>query len=104
MRRRPPHRIELKRRDRYTLQNLLQDGRTEQRVARRARVLLEMTWKKTIVEELAHRVGMTPTGIWYLCRRYEEHGLEAAYDAPRSGRPRQISPPSAGANRAVGVL
>jgi DNA-binding Lrp family transcriptional regulator len=104
MRRRPPHRVVLKRRDRYLLQDLLQDGRTEQRVARRARILLEMAWKKTIVEELADRVGLTPTGVWYLCRRYEERGWEAVYDTPRGGRPRQISPPGAGANRTVGVL
>ena len=34
---------------------------------------------------------MTRIGIWYLCRRYETTGLDALYDASRSGRPREIS-------------
>jgi transposase len=45
----------------------------------------------TVVADLARWVDMTPTGIWYICRRYEEQGLDAIYDAPRSGRPREIS-------------
>jgi len=45
----------------------------------------------TIVEQLADRVDYTPTGIWYLCRRFEAMGLDALYDAPRSGRPRELS-------------
>lgn len=34
---------------------------------------------------------MTRVGIWYLCRRHEKVGLNAIYDAARSGRPREIS-------------
>ena len=34
---------------------------------------------------------MTRFGIWALCRRYETTGLSVMYDAPRSGRPREIS-------------
>ena len=37
------------------------------------------------------KVQMTRVGIWYLCRRYEKIGLNAIYDAARSGRPREIS-------------
>jgi hypothetical protein len=91
MRRRPPHNIELSSQDRRELQRLLHDGRTEQRVARRCRVLLAMEDPKTLVDDLTQQVGMTRTGIWYVCRRYETVGLDAIYDAPRSGRPRQIS-------------
>lgn len=50
-----------------------------------------MSRAKTIVEDLAHQVRMTRTGIWYVCRRYEQVGLDAIYDAPRAGRPREIS-------------
>jgi hypothetical protein len=46
---------------------------------------------QTRVNELCQRVGMTRIGIWYLCRRYEMMGLDAIYDAPRCGRPREIS-------------
>ncbi|MBI5033696.1 MAG: helix-turn-helix domain-containing protein, partial [Chloroflexi bacterium] len=63
------------------------DGRTEQRVARRSRILLAMEHPRTIVDDLAQRVAMTPTGVWYVCRRYETAGLDAIYDAPRTGTP-----------------
>src|SRR3970040_2905952 len=50
-----------------------------------------MNNSKTQVSELGEQVGMTRIGIWYLCRRYESMGLDAIYDAPRSGRPCEIS-------------
>ncbi|MEO7840671.1 MAG: helix-turn-helix domain-containing protein, partial [Anaerolineales bacterium] len=46
---------------------------------------------KTLVSDLCQQVGMTRFGIWRLCRRYESVGLNAIYDAPRSGRPREIT-------------
>lgn len=91
MRRRKPRTIKLSRVDQGELERLLRDGRTEQRVARRSQVLLAMKSSKTIINELCRKVGMTRIGIWYLCRRYETIGLDAIYDAPRSGRPRDIS-------------
>src|SRR5438067_1914208 len=39
MRRRPPHLIELSEQDQQLFEDLVQDGRIEQRVARRARIL-----------------------------------------------------------------
>ena len=77
--------------DRQQLEYLLRNGRTEQRVARRARILLAMTDPDTIVENLAEQVSQTRYAIWYLCRRYEAMGIEAVFDAPRSGRPWEIS-------------
>jgi hypothetical protein len=82
----------LQKTDRLQLDSLLSDGRTEQRVARRARILLAMTDPETVVERLAEQVAQTRVAIWKLCRRYEEVGLEAVFDAPRSGRPWEISP------------
>jgi hypothetical protein len=92
MRRRPPHFIEISTSDRRHLEDLLRDGRTEQRVARRARILLAMTDPHTVVEHLAGQVAQTRFAIWHLCRRYEEIGIAAIFDAPRSGRPWEISP------------
>ena len=86
MRRRPPHLITLSPADCVELERVLRDGRLEQRVARRARVLLAMNEAETVMVDLARQVQQTPTAIWYLCRRYEARGLEAIYDAPRSGR------------------
>lgn len=91
MRRRSPNIIRLSKSDRGEIERLLRDGRTEQRVARRGRVLLAMQDPKTLVMELGEQVAMTRFGIWCLCRRYESAGLRAIYDAPRSGRPREIS-------------
>jgi hypothetical protein len=96
MRRRPPHLIELSAPDQQQLESLVRDGRREQRVARRARILLAMADPETVVEQLAGKVELTRVAIWKLCRRYEEMGLEALLDAPRSGRPWQISPLGAG--------
>ena len=91
MRRRPPSHIHLKNAERKELQRILRDGRTEQRVARRSRVLLAMEDPDSIVDELSEQVAMTRVGIWYVCRRYETVGLDAIFDAPRAGRPREIS-------------
>lgn len=96
MRRRPPHLIELLPSDRQRLESLLHDGRTEQRVARRARILLAMTDPETVVAQLAAQVALTRFAIWDLCRRYKEAGVEAVFDAPRLGRPWKISPLAAG--------
>lgn len=89
---RPPHLIELSSDDYFYLDGLVKDGRTEQRVARRARLLIEMSNPDTIVEELAERFEQARNTIWDLCRRDEEIGVEAVFDAPRSGRPRVFSP------------
>ncbi len=91
MRRRKPNTIRISRTDQQEIKRLLSDGRTQQRVVRRAQVLLAMKSQKTVVDALCQDVQMTRVGIWYLCRRYEEVGLSAIYDAARSGRPRQIS-------------
>src|SRR5688572_15467968 len=104
MRRRPPHRIELAPDDAAELARLVHDGRTEQRVARRARILLAMADPATVVEALAERLEVARTTVWELCRRYEERGLDAVADAPRSGGPRRLSPPAAHRNRAPGLL
>ena len=93
MRRRPPKWIELSDGDLQYLRCLIRDGTVEQRVARRARILLAMAMPSSIVEDLAEQVGQSRQTIWNLCRRYERLGVEAVLDAKRSGRPRQISPP-----------
>ncbi len=88
---RPAKLIELSTAERIELERLRCDGHTEQRIARRARILLAMGDPETVVEELAEHVNYTPTGIWYVCRRFEAVGLAALSDALRSGRPRELS-------------
>ena len=79
MRRRKPKTIKVSRADQQELKRLLSDGRTQQRVVRRAQVLLAMKNQRTVVDELCQKVQMTRVGIWYLCRRYEKVGLNAIY-------------------------
>jgi hypothetical protein len=104
MRRRPSHPIELSRSDRRSLRDLLADGRIEQRVARRARILLAMSDPAMIITELAERFEQSRFGIWDLCRRFEERGIDVIYDAARSGRPRTFSPSGARRTGATGLL
>lgn len=92
MRRRPPNVIELTPEEVVPLEQLIRDGRTEQRVARRARILVAMSQPETVVQQLAEQVGLTRAAIWALCRRYDEMGIDVIFDAPRSGRPWEISP------------
>jgi transposase len=89
---RPPHLIELSSDEYFYLANLVRDGHTEQRVARRARILMEMANPDVVVEEIAERFDQARNTIWDLCRRYDEVGTEAVFDAPRSGHPRVFSP------------
>jgi len=78
--------------DERTLRALIRNGKTEQRVARRARILLTMAKGEERVADLAARVEQDPSTIWRVCRRYEERGLQAVYHAPGAGRKRRFSP------------
>ena len=89
---RKPRGVELKPEDVPQVEALLRSGKTEQRTAYRARILLAMH-KDERVAPLSERIERDPSTIWRICRRYEERGIDAVYDAPRSGRPLRISPP-----------
>lgn len=93
MRRRPPCLIDLLDEDYFDIVSLLKDGHTEQKVARRARILLAMSNPETVVQELAEKLELSRNTIRHVSRRYEEVGLESLFAAPRSGRPRELSPP-----------
>ena len=93
MRGRNPDKFVLKRQDKIFLQELLQDGQTPLKVARRAQILLGRTDKQERVILLGEKVEHDTATIWRVCERYRQSGLQAAlYDAPRSGRPRVFSP------------
>lgn len=94
MRRRPPRLVQLSSEDLKRLKEVVHDGHVEQRIARRARILLAMAEPDTIVQDLAHHFGIDRTSIWSLCRRFEAQGLRVLEDAPRPGRPPRLSPPA----------
>ncbi len=89
MRGRKPDPFELKRKDKVALQQLLRDGHTPLRVARRAQILWHRADAQQRVKSVGEIVEQDAATIWQVCERYRLGGLEAAlYDAPRSGRPR----------------
>ena len=89
MRGRKPDPFELKRKDKVALLQLLRDGHTPMRVARRAQILLHRADARQRVKSLGEIVEQDAATIWQVCERYRLGGLDAAlYDAPRSGRPR----------------
>jgi hypothetical protein len=92
MRGRKPESFELKPEDEKALHQLLHDGRTSLRVARRAQILLSRAKVEQRVEEVSAKVEQNRTTVWRVCERYRDAGLEVAlYDAPRAGRPRVFS-------------
>ncbi len=90
---RHPDKFVLKRKDKAALLELLRDGQTPLKVARRALILLGRANGKQSIAALEEKVAQDRTTIWRVCERYAASGLDAAlYDAPRSGRPRVFSP------------
>jgi len=94
MRGRKLSKFKLKAKDEGLLHQLLRDGETPIRVARRAQILLGRAKAQQPLGALGETVGQVPSTIWRVCQRYRRQGLQAAlYDAPRPGRPRVFFPP-----------
>jgi hypothetical protein len=92
---RSPDKFILKQKDKAFLLQVLRDGHTPLKVARRAQILLGRANGKQSITALGEKVEQDRTTIWRVCERYEDGGLEAAlYDASRSGHPRIFSPAS----------
>lgn len=85
---RKPTEFKLKAKDKRLLQDLLRDGHTPFRVARRAQILLGRAEPQPGLTRLEKTTVLHRSTIWRVCERYRQGGLEAAlYDADRSGRP-----------------
>lgn len=92
MRGRKPRKFELKPKDKVFLHELLRDGQTPLRIARRAQILLGRTDNQQRVNAVSEKVAQDTATIWRVCERYRHGGLQAAlYDAARPGRPRVFS-------------
>lgn len=90
------HIIKLTQTERQALEKLVRSGRTERRLADRARMIL---WadEGITVPETQHRLGCSEQIIlnWrrdFLARRDREGPINALKDRPRSGRPPVFSP------------
>ena len=99
MRGRQPFVYRLRTVDRQYLQEILADGQLIHRVANRARALLALDRGERIVE-IVHWMGWSRMGLWQLWQRYEQCGVDAIFDAERSGRPPVFSPAAARPDRA----
>ena len=89
MRGRKPEPFVLKHKDEKVLHQLLRDGQTPLRVARRAQILLSRAEAEQRVVVVSDKVEQNRSTVWRVCARYQEAGLAAAlYDAPRAGHPR----------------
>ena len=89
MRGRKPEPLVLKPNDEKALHQLLRDGQTPLRVARRAQILLNRADAEQRVIAISDKVEQNASTVWRVCEHYREAGLAAAlYDAPRAGHPR----------------
>lgn len=92
MRGRQPEPFVLSAKDQRALQQLLRDGQTPLRIARRAQILLSCAEVGQRVMLVSDKVDQNRTTVWRVCERYRAAGLTAAlYDAPRTGHPRVFS-------------
>jgi hypothetical protein len=91
MRGRKSHAYQLRDGDRRSLEAILADGQLIQRVAKRAWALLALD-RGEHIGDIVHWLGWSRMGLWYLWHRYEQYGVEAIFDAERSGRPAVFSP------------
>src|SRR5438876_10871440 len=68
-----------------------------------ARILLGVAAGQR-VKTVASALQCDAATVWRVCRGYEQHGLDVVlWEAPRPGRPPQLSPPAARAEPSMGL-
>jgi transposase len=85
---RPAARIVLSSEERATLEQWARGGKTEQRMARRARILLAAAEGEQTVS-IAERLGERATTVSKWRQRFAKRRLAGLDDLPRSGQPRR---------------
>lgn len=83
--------IELTMEQSSTLRMWTQAGKTEQRLAQRANVILHSAQGLT-VREVSKRSGISPQNLTKWKKRFIEMGIDGLMDERRPGRPKTISP------------
>jgi transposase len=83
--------IQLAREDRDSLREIVGRQRGEVRLHRRARMVL-LAEAGDSVSSIAGTTGSSRFRVRQWLRRFEEHGVEALGDLPRSGRPPVVTP------------
>ena len=78
--------IQLGRKDRQQVAEMLRKGQESARVLRRASILRQLDSKQKVAQ-VAANVGVARKTVRAVARRYEEEGLESAlYEKPRPGK------------------
>ena len=102
MRGRKPRRLSLAPNDKPVLERITHSRTLPWFQVQRARALLAMAAGERI--QLAWQLQCSPSTLWRLGRRYEQVGLaKLLVEAPRVGRPSEISPPATSATGSAGV-
>jgi len=84
-----PH-VKLRTKDRDHLESLISKGKLSAKVFKRATALLELDRGKTLTA-VAETLGVNRVTVMAWRDKYKEQGLKSLEDAPRSGRPPEIS-------------
>jgi len=83
-------RVQLGKRDRKQIAEMLKEGRESARVLRRALILRQLDQGGTATQ-VAGNVGVAPKTVRAIARRYQDEGLESGlYEKPRPGQPRVL--------------
>ena len=83
-------RVQIGKRERKQIAEMLNKGRESARVLRRALILRQLDQGETAAQVASH-LGVAPKTVRAIARRYEEEGLESAlYEKPRPGQPRAL--------------
>src|SRR5438132_1853660 len=82
--------VQLRKRDRKLVAEMLNKGRESARVLRRASILRQLD-RGERAAQVADNVGVAPRTVRAIARRYVEEGLESAlYEKPRPGKRRVL--------------
>lgn len=83
------YKVNLNRKQRKTLENIVSKGTNSARIIKRANILL-LADKDYLGKDIASIVSVSQVTISKLCRRFQNEGLDVLYDKPRSGQPRKL--------------
>jgi putative transposase len=84
--------VQLTRKDRRRVTQMLSKGQVSARVLRRASILRQLDDGQTVAQ-VAANVGVASKTVRAIAGRYEEEGLESAlYEKPRPGKQRALNP------------
>ena len=82
--------VQLRKKDRQRVTEMLRKGQESARVLRRASILRQLDGRQKVAQ-VAGNVGVAGKTVRAVARRYEEEGLESAlYEKPRPGKQRAL--------------